>query len=170
MGGRLALHALLQRPDLWRCGILVSTHPGLKDAWERKQRYESDCRWADRFLSDPWELLMQDWEAQAIFNQASFRFERLEKDYSRDELAHHLLCFSLGLQEDLRKSIQKLAIPLLWVTGSKDNLYASLAHEITTLHLHSSHVSLPIASHRVPWEQKELFDELLNSYSKAPIA
>jgi 2-succinyl-6-hydroxy-2,4-cyclohexadiene-1-carboxylate synthase len=57
MGGRLAMHALLESPELWSAAILVSANPGLPAADHpgRAQRMASDESWARRFESDPWE-------------------------------------------------------------------------------------------------------------------
>ena len=49
LGGRLALHALVARPEQWKAAIVVSAHLGMLDAAERATRVADDARWADRF-------------------------------------------------------------------------------------------------------------------------
>lgn len=152
MGGRLALQALRHTPSLWAQGILISTHPGLKTSHEKQNRLAHDQIWAKRFLQDPWEKLMQDWEAQPLFRNATQRFQRSEQD--RSLLAEQLLNFSLGKQNYALPHL-----PLLWVTGEKDSFYCQHAQEICHTHSQSSMVILPGAGHRAPWEAPSFFSK-----------
>ena len=43
MGGRLALHALLDDPALWTKAVIVSAHPGLLEERERLERMARRC-------------------------------------------------------------------------------------------------------------------------------
>ena len=90
LGGRLALHALLDNPSLWSAAILISANPGLKSEQERSDRLASDSRWASRFLIESWDVLLDDWNKQPIFANDSFSFQRCEKDFSRAQLAEAL--------------------------------------------------------------------------------
>ncbi|MEM7145098.1 MAG: hypothetical protein AAF591_08160, partial [Verrucomicrobiota bacterium] len=62
MGGRLGLHALLERPGLWTGAVIVSAHPGLRDKAEREERLERDLEWARRLREDELESVVADWE------------------------------------------------------------------------------------------------------------
>lgn len=146
LGGRLALHVLLDEPSLWSKGILISTHPGLTG--EREKRLKHDQAWAKRFLHDPWEDLMRDWEAQEVFKNETYRFIRKEADYKREDLAKWLTHFSLGLQEDLLPKISELNLPLLWVTGEHDHVYRGLAKKACKNHLFSREFVIPGSYHR----------------------
>ena len=135
LGGRLALHALLNNPSLWRGAVIISAHPGLVDHQQgRAKRLEHDRRWAARFESEAWASLMQSWNAQEVFSRDAFVFERKEKDYQRPQLMQGLLQGSLGCQSDLRQPISELEIPLLWITGSKDHRYCALAQTLCFKH------------------------------------
>lgn len=159
MGGRLALHALIQNPSLWQKAILISTNIGLRDPLSRQARLQNDYTWASKFRNDPWEQLMQDWESQAIF-KGSFTPIRHEKDYNREDLARHLENFSLAKQEYLLPKIAKLNLPIQWITGSLDHNAESQAKEITVVHSHSSHLSIPNGTHRVHFEFPEVLTQL----------
>ena len=159
MGGRLALHALLQSPAIWAAGILVSTHPGLTQEEEREKRFKADHLWAQRFLEEPWEQLMRAWENQPIFQNATHRFVRQESD--RRLLAVQLVAFSLGVQEDLRPAIQKLDLPLLWIAGEKDGSYFAHAQQMAALHPTSQVQLIPNAAHRAPWEAPQEFGHIV---------
>lgn len=150
MGGRLALHALLDQPSLYSHGILISTHPGLKEQEARANRIKADQIWAECFRNEPWEELMHAWESQPVFQSATFRPKRLEHECERETLAMYLENFSLGKQENLIPQLKSLKVPLTWVTGEKDLAYESLAKE--ALNEKSTHFSVPGGSHRVHFE------------------
>lgn len=152
LGGRLALHALIQDPSLWSAAVIISAHPGLTSAEEKKQRLQQDQEWANRFLEDAWEQLMEDWNAQAVFQSP---LKRNEKDYCRETLSQAMLQWSLGRQRDLRPELAKLNIPIVWVVGEKDTKFRTLASSVTLSHPKSRISIIPKAGHRVPWEQPE---------------
>lgn len=151
MGGRLALHALIQNPSIWQRATLISTTICLKDPTSRLDRLKNDYKWAHKFRNDPWDQLMNDWESQPIFN-GSFTPTRNEKDYAREDLAQFLENFSLAKQEYLYPYIAKLNLPIQWITGSLDHNAEFHAKAIIQNHTHSSHLSIPGATHRVHFE------------------
>lgn len=55
LGGRLALHALLEDSAMWRAAVIVSAHPGLQDDEARVLRMASDAHWAGRALVGSWD-------------------------------------------------------------------------------------------------------------------
>jgi 2-succinyl-6-hydroxy-2,4-cyclohexadiene-1-carboxylate synthase len=164
LGGRLALHALLEFPGLWSAAVVVSAHPGFTSAVERKERKERDLRWAKRFEEEEWTSLMQSWNRQEAFSCDSFQFDRKEEGYKRESLSNQLIQGSLGAQEDLCHSIKKLQVPLLWVTGLLDVRYCLMARGLEFSHPLSRKVEVAQAGHRVPWEQPEAFKQLLREF------
>lgn len=144
MGGRLALHSLIADPSLWDSAILISTHPGLTTG--HKERLAHDQAWAQRFLHEDWDPLMQAWNEQPIFNPGKHPI-RLEHQFNRNHLASQLDHFSLGRQEYLVPKLPPL--PLLWITGSLDSKFESLAKMVVAHHPTSTHRSIPGVSHRV---------------------
>lgn len=155
MGGRLALHALIQNTTLWQRATLISTNIGLKDPASRQDRLKNDYNWAEKFRNDPWEKLMYDWESQSLFKD-SFKPTRNEKDYNREDLALHLENFSLANQEYLLPDIIKLNLPIQWITGSLDPNAESQAKSIIQNHAQSKHLSIPGGTHRVHFEFPEV--------------
>lgn len=147
LGGRKALHALLLAPHLWDEVSLRSTHPGLVSNDEKRVRTAQDLVWAKRFLNDPWNDLMKDWEAQPVFN-GSHRPVRDEQDYDRRQLAFELTAYSLGAQDDLREKIASLNHPIEWVVGELDGKFTKLAQEIAQIHSRSFVRILPGIGHR----------------------
>lgn len=158
MGGRIALHMLLQAPKVWDDAIMVSTHPGLGDAGEREQRLKSDRVWARRFRDDPWDILIRDWNAQPVFRGDHVPvMPRTENAFSRAALALALERGSLARQPDLRPGLRDLNRPVLWVAGANDDRYRVLAVECQTLNPCFELAILPDAGHRVPWARRTLF-------------
>ena len=162
MGGRLALHALIQNPSLWKEVVIISSNIGLKNTSSRVERLLNDQKWAHKFRHDPWDLLMRDWEAQSIFKGSRTPI-RNERDYVREDLAHFLENFSLAKQEYLLPEISKLNVPIQWVTGALDVNAETHAKDIIKCHLHSSHLSIPNGTHRVHLEFPEVISSILRS-------
>lgn len=158
MGARLAMHALLDQPSLWTSAIFVSGHPGLKGEVEKKAKMKQDTLWAQRFLKDPWEQVMQQWEAQPVFDSSRV-LPRFERDYNKPLLAATLKGFSLGLQDDLSERLE-ISIPQLWVAGFHDRKYEAIVRE------KKNHWIAPNAGHRVPWDCPKEFQKHVLSFTK----
>lgn len=148
LGARLAMHALLDQPTLWRGAIFVSGNTGLKTGHEARRRQDEE--WARKFMYDPWELVLGDWNRQPVF-RGSRPIQRLEKDYSRSELAKLLVHFSLSSQEDLSQKLGACPVPHLFVGGALDPIYTAPTR-------------VPNAGHRVPWDQPEPFNQILQEF------
>lgn len=151
MGGRLALHALIDSPELYDQAVLVSTNPGLKTSIERSARYIKDLRWSERFLHEEWEPLLAAWDAQAVF-QGSTKPDRPEAEYDRNMLSHQLSHYSLGLQKDLRPEIAQLSIPMIWVAGSLDPQFCALQEEMAKLNPLIQTIRLQNVGHRISFQ------------------
>lgn len=161
LGGRLALHALLDEPSLWDGGVIVSAHPGLSSDAEKKQRINEDTVWSHHFLNDPWLDLMQRWNHRDVFKESA-PLPRHESDYSRSHLVHAMKEWSLGNQEDLRPALRHLPLPILWMTGERDKKFTTAAHTIQ-LNGPRSSIKVLAGGHRVPWDTPVAFqEELIN--------
>lgn len=162
LGGRLALHALIQNPALYKSAVIISSHPGIADKEKRLERLAQDKEWAKRFRQEEWNQIIERWNQQSIFKTSASPFQRLEKDYHRESLAQALECASLGVQEDLRGKIKTLPLPILWIVGENDTKYCALAESLSFSHPASKVVKIPSAGHRTPWDQPLAFNELLD--------
>lgn len=169
MGGRLAMQAVTRDPSLFDGAVFVSANPGLSTQEERDQRLKADDGWANRFLIDPWETVVSDWNQQAVLrapqNRASdaVSLERGERFFSRVELAKALRDFSLGRQPDLRADLRSLKMPLLFVTGREDSKFTSLTQGLVAGTSHE-HVVIEQAGHRVPWDAPTQFRAILAKF------
>jgi len=160
LGGRLALHALIQNPALWKGAIIISTHPGLKTPIDRQMRLEHDLLWAKRFLTDPWDHLMNDWNQQPVFASDA----AVSRELDRQSLYRAMMQWSLGTQADLRPQIAQLDLPILWITGEKDSKFCKLAREVKLTHPLSKFWIAPQVGHRVHWAEQSNLIKRINEF------
>ena len=171
LGGRLAMHAICEAPDLFSKAVIVSAHPGLRHESERRDRLLNDRAWAARFRVDPWEDLLRAWNSQPVFRLPESRekdwiqLDRPESLFSREKLSFALDAWSLGRQSDLRERIIAAPVPLKLISGAADSKFTALLSEFAASQKSRRH---PIehfvvqgAGHRVPWDAPELFTKAI---------
>ena len=166
LGGRLALHACLSRPDLWRGAIIVGADPGLESEEEKRLQLDIDLKWAERLKREPLEKLAEEWDAQAVFcgleNVAPRNFDELDAA----KLGQQFEVFSKGLQENLAPKLAELQRPpILFLSGEKDLKYQGIGEKLSKS---TSVVKAQIvadAGHRVPWENPESFSQALIDFA-----
>jgi 2-succinyl-6-hydroxy-2,4-cyclohexadiene-1-carboxylate synthase len=178
LGGRIALHALIQSPQSWMAAIIVSANLGfrvLDQSSERQERIKSDENWARKFETGQWKEVVGEWDAQPVFCQQNLGHSRkdsaermlpvrFEKDFSRMRLANSLRNCSLGHQMDLRPALRQLQVPILWISGEQDAKYRSIAQEAAELNPRFKSVVIPGGGHRVPWEKSKEFAQSVVDY------
>lgn len=165
LGGRLALHALIDNPGQWKGAIIISAHTGLSSKKQCEERLTRDEWWAERFQNEKWKQVLNDWNHQAIFQQ-DFIFNRLETDFKKAFLSNSLRYFSLGLQKDLKRKIEELNIPILWITGENDVSYQKIADSLRFRHPLSNKIMIKGAKHRLCWSHSQEFEKKVNSFQQ----
>ncbi len=163
LGGRLALHVLFRRPALFAAGIIVSAHPGLTSDQARRERFRNDEMWSRRFAQDSWETVLRDWNAQKSLQAPpadgapeSIPLRRDEHDFDRGLLSRAMRSWSLARQADLRSAIHECPVPLTFVNGGLDTKFRELVAQLAMTRS-QSHIVIPNAGHRVPWDQPSAF-------------
>ena len=157
MGGRLALHALLEG-GFWDAGVIVSAHPGLAEE-EKVARRARDAEWAAEALKGDWKEFLDEWNGQAVLEDCGSRIadcgmkfaDRARLEMRRQAVARSFMDWTLGRQEALGGRIGEVGCPLLWAVGEKDEKFRGLAGRIDGV----EHWVAPGAGHRVPWESAE---------------
>ena len=160
MGGRLALHALLDDPDLWGKAVIISSHPGLKEEQQRLERMADDAAWAGQALTAEWKLFLQNWDRQGVL-QGGEKEEpdaRMRLVNRRRAIARSFMEWSLGKQADLWGELKEVRCPVLWMTGKRDQKFTDLAQEAVPLLAKGLHEEFE-AGHRLVWEKPEEFFE-----------
>ena len=157
MGGRLALHALLQAPQLWKAAVIISAHPGLPTESERVARIEHDAKLAQAFLHEPWEEVVAKWHALPMFGGLPPPTGRQESEYAREMLAFALQTWSLGKQDFLLPCLQEISCRVLWVAGEKEEKFVEQAKLACAQIPKAAAWIAKDCYHRVPWEKPEEF-------------
>jgi len=155
LGGRLALHAALARPDLVAGLVLVGASPGIRDPDEARQRRRSDEALAVRVEADGVDAFLDWWLAQPLFatltGATDCRSERLVNTPAG--LASSLRLAGTGTQAPLWDALGDLRCPVLTVTGEHDVRFTDLARRMGPAFGGPwDHVVVPGAGHSVPLE------------------
>lgn len=156
MGGRLALHALLVAPDLWRAAIIVSAHPGLELEAERRRRRETDAGWLSRFENEPLAEVMTDWNAQPVFASSGGEQVDLGPKAFLPGMERAFGEWSLGSQDSLWGQLGEIQVPVWWLCGAQDAKFAELGRRAISLVPRGCYEEALGCHHRVPWEWNEM--------------
>lgn len=156
MGGRLALHALLEQPHPWNAAIIISANPGLEDESERSARLARDATWASRTLLDPWESFLNDWNAQPVLAGAEIhsREARSRMAQRRKEIARSFIDWSVAAQSPLWSQLSRIQIPLLWLAGEDDQAAVEISKRISRDLPTIQTAIAPDCGHRIPWQNE----------------
>jgi len=155
MGGRLALHALLDEPRKWRAAVIVSAHLGLREH-DRAQRQRADAIWAEKVLSSPWKNFLEEWNAQTVL-KGDVMPDRLGLEAYREEIARSFRCWGLGEQAFLLDKLSQFDIPVLWVVGKRDHKFSKQGKLAANALRNVELCEISDAGHRVPWEAESEF-------------
>lgn len=166
LGGRLAMHAVLMRPELFSGAVFVSANPGLKNESEREERRTQDKKWSERFQTEKWNQLIEDWNNQPVLKSPeglAHRAEHQNTDFDREALAAALNIWSLGRQQDLSQRLASLTIPVLYITGNADHKFTEIVSTIKRAANHA-HQVIAGSGHRVPWDRPREFSEAVRRF------
>lgn len=133
MGGRLCLRAALDRPDLVRGLVLVSSTPGIDDPSARAHRLVADHRLARRIEQLGVRAFVSEWISQPLFSTLGATTAEVETRttaHSVEELAHQARTLGQGAQEPLWERLGELAVPCLVVSGDDDARYSAIAEAV----------------------------------------
>ena len=163
MGGRLALHALLADREKWKAAIIVSAHPGLHA--DHKARLHNDDEWA-RLAEADWDEFLRRWNAMEVLqgNRLPTRGFYQASIANQLNVAQGFRDWSLGTQYNLLPTFPGFGCPVLWITGTLDHKYCSVAEQAVKKLRRGRHIYVPNAGHRVPWEQPEIFNEVVRDF------
>ncbi len=154
MGGRLALHSLLDPGHSWQAAVIISAHPGLENEEERASRRSADIAWSTQALAGNWQEFLTAWEGQPILGTAPSRDAQASSSLvmRRREIARSFVDWSLGAQAPLWDQLGEISIPVLWIVGENDAKFLALAARAVSLIPHACLAIAPSSGHRVPWQ------------------
>lgn len=164
MGGRIALHALLEENHPWDAAIIIGAHPGLEKEPEKIERREIDTDWSVKCLHGEWEPFLQEWQAQGILQDSGALSDRVPLRLRRKEIARSFLDWSLGAQENLWPRLPEIEVPLLWLTGERDKKFSAIAARAVAMMPNARHQVMANAGHRLPWQEPTAFSQALMEF------
>ena len=115
MGGRLALEVAKLAPSKVTALVLFSTQFVSPVSFEERVVWQEN--WVNRFLNEDWSLLLESWNAQAVFSGSS-DLPRVESDFDRALLSETFMSWSI-LKQDLSPECFP-AVKTLWLSGELD--------------------------------------------------
>lgn len=160
MGGRLALHVALARPDVVDRLILVGATGGIDEEAERVARVAADEDLARRLEEEGVDRFLDSWLAHPLF--AGLPPEAAHLDERRTNtaagLASSLRLAGTGRQEPLWERLAAVDIPVLVVAGALDAKFAALGERLVAcIGSNASLALVPGAGHTAHLERPEAF-------------
>jgi 2-succinyl-6-hydroxy-2,4-cyclohexadiene-1-carboxylate synthase len=132
MGGRLTLRLALDRPDVVRALVLVSSSPGIANPEERAARVAADEALAQSIARVGVNAFIDEWLAQPLFagvpTDASGVADR--KALTAGYLAHCLRVLGNGAFDPMWGDLRNLTMPVALVTGTNDEKYDAIARQM----------------------------------------
>jgi 2-succinyl-6-hydroxy-2,4-cyclohexadiene-1-carboxylate synthase len=159
MGGRLALHLAVARPDLVERLVLVSSTAGIDDDDERAIRRAEDENRATDIERLGVAAFLDEWLAAPLFANlppgATQRAARLQNTAAG--LASSLRLAGTGAQESLWPRLRSLTMPVLLVAGALDAKFTAIVEQMAALIPGAAVVVVAGAGHVVHLEQPDKF-------------
>jgi 2-succinyl-6-hydroxy-2,4-cyclohexadiene-1-carboxylate synthase len=170
MGGRLALHLAVARPDLVERLVLVSATPGIEGDDERAARRHADDALAAAIERDGVDAFLTRWLAQPLFTTlppaAAQQADRRRN--SPTGLASSLRLAGTGTQAPLWDALPALTMPVLVVAGALDDKFAAIAERMAAALPDAMLAIVDGAGHTVHLEQPDAFVDLLERWLGQP--
>lgn len=163
MGGRIALHVALQRPDLVSRLVVISASAGIADEARRAERRGRDADLADRIEGIGIAGFIDEWLALPMFAGLA----RRDAAWRQADRAARLVNTAPGLAGALRglgqgtlpfvgDRLRELPMPVLLIAGAGDAPYAAHAASMAALIPDAGVVIVPDAGHAVVGERPEV--------------
>jgi 2-succinyl-6-hydroxy-2,4-cyclohexadiene-1-carboxylate synthase len=170
MGGRIALHLALSRPDLVQRLVLVGVHAGLDDEVAREARCDADEELARSIERDGVAPFLDRWLAQSLFDdlteEAAGREDRLCNTAAG--LASSLRLAGTGRQESLWSQLGRLTVPVLVLAGERDVKFRAVGLRLAeAIGPHASFASVDGTGHSCHLEAPATFARVVRRWLAA---
>ena len=154
MGGRIALHGALARPESVRGLVLIGATAGIDEATARRSRREADDALAVRLTDEGLPRFLDGWLANPLFAGLSASSACVEQRLENrvDGLCASLRNCGAGNQEPLWAELSRLSMPVLILVGDNDAKFTELGRRLVAELPQASMRSLP-GTHAVHLEQ-----------------
>jgi 2-succinyl-6-hydroxy-2,4-cyclohexadiene-1-carboxylate synthase len=177
MGGRLALHVAVRRPERVASLLTIGAHAGLEED-ARAGRRQGDEALAERIEHDGVEAFVNYWGALPLFAGLERRGPAYVEQVRAERLQNHaagLACslrgMGAGAMEPLWDELVHLTVPCTFVAGKLDHAYVASARRLATAVPNGRSETVPRAGHAVHQERPDAFARVLaNHLAAAPTA
>jgi 2-succinyl-6-hydroxy-2,4-cyclohexadiene-1-carboxylate synthase len=167
MGGRLALHLGLARPQLVRGLVLIGATPGIEDGTARAERRIADERHAVDLEREGLDAFLERWLAQPLFARLPREVAGFEDRRANtvDGLASSLRLAGAGAQEPLWDRLTALTMPVLVLAGAEDERFAEIGRRIVSaIGSTATFALVPNAGHAAHLEQPQEVVRLIRAW------
>jgi 2-succinyl-6-hydroxy-2,4-cyclohexadiene-1-carboxylate synthase len=134
MGGRIALHVALARPERVRRLVLIGASPGIADPGEREARRRADERLADELERQTIEQFAERWARTPVLaGQAPEVAARANTDRLRNSaqgLALALRGLGTSALPPVWDRLGELSMPVILVVGQRDQKFLAIAQQM----------------------------------------
>lgn len=155
MGGRVALHAALARPDAVQRLVLIGATAGIDDPHERRVRRQTDEQLADHIEVIGVPAFIDEWLANPLFAgltaATALRDDRLRNTSAG--LAASLRATGTGTQNPLWDRLHEIECPVLVLVGEHDAKFTELGRRLAVCLPTADLVVISGAGHTVHLEQ-----------------
>jgi 2-succinyl-6-hydroxy-2,4-cyclohexadiene-1-carboxylate synthase len=169
MGGRVALHLGLVRPEVVERLVLVSATGGIDDTAERAARRREDEALARSLEEEGVDAFLERWLTNPLFAGLSVEAAGLgaRRENTAAGLASALRLMGTGSQEALWHRLDELTMPVLVVAGDRDDKFAEQALHLGGWIGPTAQLALvPDAGHACHLENPDAFLELVLPFLK----
>ena len=173
MGGRIALALALDRPDVVERVVVVSAGPGIDDSYSRAMRIAEDSELAERIRRGGMQRFLDEWlsapvTSTAAVDESTRRADRATREENSPAgLAAALSGLGQGAFPYLGDRINELTVPLLAVSGSRDERYSEQAAALADAAPSGQHVKIEGAGHNVVLEAPEELARAMEGFLSA---
>lgn len=170
MGGRLAIQTAIIHYQYLSGLILESTTFGIindNDSTERIHKDEERATEIERNYRD----FVDKWNQAALFKSNSTHSEKrkqalmkIQKNQRPHGLANSLRGFGTGSMPSADIALRDLKIPVLILSGDKDEKFTKIGNEMNQLIKNSKHIIIPNSSHRIHIDNPDSYLQSIKNF------
>lgn len=168
MGARLATAMLARHRERFSRAVLISVHPGLEGAAERKKRLADDAGWAELLEREGLAAFVDAWEKRPLFatqgelaGDALGQQRQVRVSHDPHGLAWAMRHLGLGAMPAYGDALAQLDLPVELVAGALDAKFAKLAERLEAKLVGARRTIVPGCGHNVVLERPDVVADII---------